>query len=76
MLLLFIILKKKHPEFDNKDITKNLGIEWDKAKKAKQLAIAAYLEAKNIKNTYLLDDSDDSDESDESDDGDFDFDAQ
>ena len=48
----------------------------DKAKKAKQLAIAAYLEAKNIKNTYLLDDSDDSDESDESDDGDFDFDAQ
>jgi len=45
----------------------------DKAKKAKQLAIAAYLEAKNIKNTYLLDDSDESDESDE---GDFDFDAQ
>ena len=43
----------------------------DKAKECKKAAIAAYLEAKNIKNTYMLEDNDDSD-SDESDEGDFD----
>jgi hypothetical protein len=36
----------------------------DKAKEAKHVALAAYLEAKNIKNTYMLDDIDDSDNSD------------
>jgi hypothetical protein len=36
----------------------------ERAKNAKQIAIAAYLEAKNIKNTYMLDDIDDSDDSD------------
>ena len=30
----------------------------DKAKECKQVAIAAYLEAKNIKKTYMLDDND------------------
>ena len=43
----------------------------DKAKECKKAAIAAYLEAKNIKNTYMLEDNDDSD-SDESDLDDFD----
>ena len=33
----------------------------NKAKKAKKIFITAYLEAKNIKNTYLLDDLDDDD---------------
>lgn len=32
-----------------------------KAKLARNIAISAYLEAKNIKNTYMLDDADDSD---------------
>lgn len=36
----------------------------EKAKQAKKEAIIAYLEAKNIKKTYMLDDLDDSDESD------------
>jgi hypothetical protein len=45
----------------------NYKLARDRAKKAKEIAIAAYLEAKNIKNTYLLDDSDDSN----SDDSDF-----
>jgi hypothetical protein len=36
----------------------------ERAKNAKQIAIASYLEAKNIKNTYMLDDIDDSDDSD------------
>ncbi len=38
-----------------------------KAKYARDLALASYLEAKNIKNKYMLDDIDDSDESEESD---------
>jgi hypothetical protein len=37
-----------------------------KAKYARELALASYLEAKNIKNKYMLDDIGDSDESDES----------
>ena len=37
-----------------------------KAKMAKELALASYLEAKNIKNTYMLDDLDDSDLEEES----------
>lgn len=41
----------------------------EKAKEAKKEAILAFLEAKNIKNTYMLDDIDESD----SDDEDFDF---
>jgi hypothetical protein len=40
----------------------------DKAKAAKKEAMLAYLEVKNIKKTYMLDDIDESDESDESDD--------
>lgn len=35
-----------------------------KAKIAKEMAMASYLEAKNIKNTYMLDDIEDSDDSD------------
>ena len=31
---------------------------------AKEMAMASYLEAKNIKNTYMLDDIEDSDDSD------------
>jgi hypothetical protein len=53
----------------------NYKIARERAKKAKEIAIAAYLEAKNIKNTYMLDDSDDSDN--DSDDSDFEnFDEQ
>jgi len=37
----------------------------EKAKEAKKAAILAFLEAKNIKKTYMLDNIDDSDESDE-----------
>uniref|UniRef100_A0A6C0F4F9 Uncharacterized protein n=1 Tax=viral metagenome TaxID=1070528 RepID=A0A6C0F4F9_9ZZZZ len=37
-----------------------------KAKEAKKTAIKAYLEAKNIKKTYMLEDMDDSDESEDS----------
>ena len=37
-----------------------------KAKKAKELAVAAYLEAKHIKNTYMLEDMDESDLEDDS----------
>ena len=37
-----------------------------KAKMAKELALSSYLEAKNIKNTYMLDDLDDSDLEEES----------
>jgi len=46
----------------------------EKAKECKKVAIAAYLEAKNIKNTYMLEDNDDSDSEneDESDLDDFD----
>ncbi len=40
----------------------------EKAKECKKAAIAAYLEAKNIKNTYMLEDNDDSDSEVESDD--------
>jgi hypothetical protein len=40
----------------------------EKAKECKKVAIAAYLEAKNIKNTYMLEDNDDSDSEVESDD--------
>jgi hypothetical protein len=36
-----------------------------KAKEAKQKAIQAYLEAKRIKNTYLIDEIDTSDDSDD-----------
>jgi hypothetical protein len=43
----------------------------EKAKECKKVAIAAYLEAKNIKNTYMLEDNDESD-SDESELDDFD----
>jgi hypothetical protein len=39
----------------------------EKAKKAKKEAIQAFLEAKNIKKTYMLDEIDDSDDSDDSD---------
>jgi len=39
----------------------------NKAKKAKREAIVAFLEAKNIKKTYMLDDLDESDDSDDSD---------
>ena len=35
-----------------------------KAKDARNLALSSYLEAKNIKNKYMLDDIDDSDDSD------------
>ena len=35
-----------------------------KAKYAKEMAISSYLEAKNIKNTYMLEDIEDSEESD------------
>jgi hypothetical protein len=38
-----------------------------KAKSAKKLAIAAFLEAKNIKKTYMLDDLEDNDDSEDSD---------
>jgi len=41
-----------------------------KAKKAKRDAVVAFLEAKNIKKTYMLDDLDESDNSDNSDDSD------
>jgi len=40
----------------------------ERAKAAKKEALLAYLEVKNIKKTYMLDDIDESDESDESDD--------
>lgn len=44
----------------------------EKAKKAKKEAVLAYLEAKNIKKTYMLEDIDSSDDSDvENDDSDF-----
>jgi len=36
----------------------------EKAKEAKKEAILAFLEAKNIKKTYMLDDIDESDQSD------------
>jgi hypothetical protein len=41
-----------------------------KAKIARDLALSSYLEAKRIKNTYMLDDISDSDENDDSDDSD------
>jgi hypothetical protein len=44
----------------------------EKAKECKKTAIAAYLEAKTIKNTYMLEDNDDSDSESEIDDSDFD----
>ena len=37
-----------------------------KAKIARDLALSSYLEAKRIKNTYMLDDIDDSEEDDDS----------
>ena len=43
----------------------------EKAKEAKKAAVIAYLEAKNIKKTYMLDDIDDSDDSDLEEDSDF-----
>lgn len=45
-----------------------------KAKYARELAMASYLEAKNIKNKYMLDDMDDSDESDLENDGENEYD--
>ena len=45
-------------------------IAKDKAKQHKKAAISHYLEAKKIKNTYLLDDLDNSDESSEEEDSD------
>jgi hypothetical protein len=45
----------------------------EKAKECKKAAIAAYLEAKNIKNTYMLEDNDDSDSEVESDDYENDY---
>ena len=48
----------------------------NKAKEAKKSAIIAYLEAKNIKKTYMLDDLDDEDDEDENDsDSDYDTDT-
>ena len=47
-------------------------IAKDKAKQHKKAAITHYLEAKKIKNTYLLDDLDNSDESTDDDDNDND----
>jgi hypothetical protein len=41
-----------------------------KAKIARDLALSSYLEAKRIKNTYMLDDIDDSDDEDEDEDDD------
>jgi hypothetical protein len=41
-----------------------------KAKVARDLALSAYLEAKRIKNTYMLDDIIDSSDDDDSEDGD------
>jgi hypothetical protein len=43
----------------------------DKAKECKKIAMEAYLEAKNIKNTYMLDNIDDDDDDDN--DSDFDY---
>lgn len=43
-----------------------------KAKYARDMALSSYLEAKNIKNKYMLDDIDDSDESGESGESDLD----
>jgi hypothetical protein len=43
-----------------------------KAKIARDLALSSYLEAKRIKNTYMLDDIDDSDDSDLENENDFD----
>ena len=51
-------------------------IAKDKAKQHKKAAISHYLEAKNIKNTYLLDDLDNSDESSEEEDEDEDSDSE
>lgn len=45
-----------------------------KAKVARDLALSAYLEAKRIKNTYMLDDIEDSDDSDDSEDSEMDSD--
>ena len=50
-------------------------IAKDKAKQHKKAAITHYLEAKKIKNTYLLDDLDNSDESTDDDDNDNDNDT-
>jgi len=48
-----------------------------KAKEARNLALSAYLEAKRIKNTYMIDDTKDSDESDlEDEDMEFDEDIE
>jgi len=51
-------------------------IAKDKAKQHKKAAISHYLEAKKIKNTYLLDDLDNSDESSEEEDEDEDSDSE
>ena len=58
-----IILKKPNQVYY--EIYKKARV---KAKEAKKAAILAYLEAKNIKKTYMLDDIDESDDSDDSDD--------
>ena len=51
-----ISLKKKNDVYYEK-----YRIALSKAKMAKELALASFLEAKNIKNTYMLEDIDDSD---------------
>ena len=61
------------PEGDEFEITERKDVYYKmyrdarkKAKLAKELSIASYLEAKNIKNTYMLDDIDSDSEDDES----------
>lgn len=64
---------EKIPETDSFQIKKRNDIYYkiyleakQKAKLAKDLALSAYLEAKRIKNTYLLEDSEEEEEMDES----------
>ena len=59
------------PEEDNLVLKNRKDVYYEmyrearrKAKIAKEMAMASYLEAKNIKNTYMLDDIEDSDDSD------------
>jgi hypothetical protein len=61
------------PEGDEFEITERKDVYYKmyrdarkKAKLAKELSIASYLEAKNIKNSYMLDDIDSESEDDES----------
>ena len=45
-------------------LKKNLDLRTKEGKIARDLALSSYLEAKRIKNTYMLEDLTDSDESD------------